>query len=83
MLARPPARVQRGNFDTGNGEIRNGSYASIENACFEEAEDAIEAVCSSSNDDVMQINLFMGVDLLVHYEASFSVDDLPKPANLP
>lgn len=74
MLTCPPARVQRGNFDARKRKIGNGSYAGIENARLEEAENAIETVCSSSGDDVRQINLLMCVNLAVHYETSLSVD---------
>lgn len=63
VLARTPARVQRGNVDARNGEIGNRSYAGIKNARFEEAQDAIETVCSSSSENVMQRSLFMCEDL--------------------
>lgn len=82
MLTRTPACVQRRNFDPRNSEIGNGSYAGIEDACFEEAEDAIETVCSSSSDDVIQCRLFMCINLSVHHEATLSVGDFLKLVEL-
>lgn len=66
MLTCSPARVQRGNFDARKREIGNGSYAGIENACLKEAEDAIEAVYSSTGDDIRKRDVFMCIDLAVH-----------------
>lgn len=54
----------------------------MENACLEEAEDAIETICCSSSDNVMQGDPFMCIDLPVDHEAKFSVGNLPKPVEL-
>lgn len=82
VLTCPPARIQGRNLDPRNRKIGDRSYAGIENACLQEAEDIIETVCSSSGNDVMQRDFLMRIDLPADHEVSLSGNDLPKQTKL-